>query len=298
MRSFIQRVELDAEEVASVQAAFDSMRRTLYDADFTAFVDEVADRARQLPLRLAVTLAGFRRELGHAGALVVRAFPIPAALRPTPTQMSTSKVADTVGTEAPLIGCALMLGWPIGFADWHGGMRVQNLFPFAALRDAQCASNSVRLDFHTETAFRPTSPDGVMLLCLRPDLERRVETLLADLRIAMTSLCAEIQAEFSRPHFAFRLPDGRLTQPKPIISTGRGRERLDYAEALVGTTAAAENALTMLADSITNCSEAIRLTPGDLLVIDNRHMVHARSPIQAHYDGSDRWLQRVLLRSM
>jgi hypothetical protein len=294
----VQRIDLDLKEAAAIQAAFHCISRTPYDVDFIACVDEIYDRARQLPLRLTAALAGFRRELGHAGALVVSGFPLPAALRPTPTEMSTWTAADALGTEAPLLGCALIMGWPIGFADWHGGMRVQNLFPVAALREVQCASNAVRLHFHTETAFRPTTPDEVMLLCLRSDLERQVETVVADLRVAIKGIGAEVRAEFSRPQFAFRLPDGSLTEPKPIVSTRAGRERLDYAEALVGTTSVAEKALTVLTESIMNCSEAIRLAPGDLLVIDNRHMVHARSSIRARYDGSDRWLQRVLLHSI
>lgn len=297
-RSSVQWVALNSSETAFLRAMFRSVRRTPYDADFAAFVDEVAGHVGQLPARLVAALTSFRRDLGHAGALIVSGIPVPDAIPPTPSMASACTSMDALGSEVPLVGCALLLGWPIGYADWHGGMRVQNLFPVASLRDTQCASNAVRLEFHTETAFRPTTPDGLMLLCLRGDLERRAETIMADLRIAIASLPVDFQEEFGQSQFAFRLSDGQLTEPKPIMYTGSSGERLHYAEALVGTTATARRALAMLAGAIASCSEAVRLIPGDLLVIDNRHMVHARSPLHARYDGSDRWLQRVLLRCL
>ena len=40
---------------------------------------------------------------------------------------------------------------------------------------------------------------------------------------------------------------------------------------------------------------AIKLKPGDLLLIDNRRVLHSRNAFQAHYDGYDRWLQRIYL---
>jgi alpha-ketoglutarate-dependent taurine dioxygenase len=38
------------------------------------------------------------------------------------------------------------------------------------------------------------------------------------------------------------------------------------------------------------------LETGDLLVIDNNKTIHGRKPFQARYDGTDRWVQRILVR--
>jgi alpha-ketoglutarate-dependent taurine dioxygenase len=35
------------------------------------------------------------------------------------------------------------------------------------------------------------------------------------------------------------------------------------------------------------------LEPGDVLIINNRRVVHGRRPFKARYDGTDRWLKRV-----
>ena len=34
----------------------------------------------------------------------------------------------------------------------------------------------------------------------------------------------------------------------------------------------------------------------DLLVIDNEKTIHGRKPFQPRYNGTDRWVQRVLVR--
>jgi len=38
------------------------------------------------------------------------------------------------------------------------------------------------------------------------------------------------------------------------------------------------------------------LETGDLLVIDNNKTIHGRKPFQPKYDGTDRWVQRMLVR--
>ncbi|MFV0320670.1 MAG: TauD/TfdA family dioxygenase, partial [Microbacterium sp.] len=34
---------------------------------------------------------------------------------------------------------------------------------------------------------------------------------------------------------------------------------------------------------------------GDLFLFDNRRVMHARTPFEPRYDGTDRWLQRVII---
>jgi L-asparagine oxygenase len=38
------------------------------------------------------------------------------------------------------------------------------------------------------------------------------------------------------------------------------------------------------------------LEAGDLLIIDNNKTIHGRKPFQPRYDGTDRWVQRMLVR--
>ncbi|MEJ3744943.1 TauD/TfdA family dioxygenase [Actinomycetes bacterium KLBMP 9797] len=44
------------------------------------------------------------------------------------------------------------------------------------------------------------------------------------------------------------------------------------------------------------CGFTVALAPGDLLIVDNDAMVHGRVAFRARYDGTDRWIKRVLVR--
>ena len=36
------------------------------------------------------------------------------------------------------------------------------------------------------------------------------------------------------------------------------------------------------------------MSPGDLLIFDNKRVVHSRTPFTARFDGTDRWLMRTM----
>ena len=66
---------------------------------------------------------------------------------------------------------------------------------------------------------------------------------------------------------------------------------------MVGTDAEAQAALDRLGRAVRAHATAVVLEAGDLLVIDNHRVVHARSPFHARFDGRDRWLQRAFVVS-
>jgi alpha-ketoglutarate-dependent taurine dioxygenase len=67
------------------------------------------------------------------------------------------------------------------------------------------------------------------------------------------------------------------------------------ADLMVGVDAEAEAAIGALVTAIAERHTGAALEPGDLLVVDNSVAVHGRSPFRAHFDGTDRWLQRVFV---
>jgi alpha-ketoglutarate-dependent taurine dioxygenase len=62
---------------------------------------------------------------------------------------------------------------------------------------------------------------------------------------------------------------------------------------MVGLSDEADAALRALRTAANQVKRWVRLDTGDLLVIDNRRAVHARSQFTARFDGTDRWLQRM-----
>ena len=49
-------------------------------------------------------------------------------------------------------------------------------------------------------------------------------------------------------------------------------------------------------EALQRCGRTIPLAPGDIAIVDNDVAVHARRSFRARYDGTDRWLKRVLVR--
>jgi L-asparagine oxygenase len=54
-------------------------------------------------------------------------------------------------------------------------------------------------------------------------------------------------------------------------------------------------ALDTLRKALAQVGIGFHINPGDLLIMDNRLVAHARSFFQPKYDGKDRWLPRIFI---
>jgi alpha-ketoglutarate-dependent taurine dioxygenase len=59
--------------------------------------------------------------------------------------------------------------------------------------------------------------------------------------------------------------------------------------------ARATEALKRFGEALGRCRRTLVLNPGEMLIVDNRRAVHGREPFTASYDGTDRWLVRILV---
>ena len=83
----------------------------------------------------------------------------------------------------------------------------------------------------------------------------------------------------------------------PILSEVEGKLAITYDNFFMrGINIYADLALAELNYAVQKCTKEIVLRTGDLLVIDNSKVIHGRKPFQARYDGTDRWVQRMLVR--
>ncbi|MBO0913083.1 TauD/TfdA family dioxygenase, partial [Streptomyces laculatispora] len=140
-------------------------------------------------------------------------------------------------------------------------------------------------------------------LCLRADHDRRAGMRVAGIRQALPLLTpASRQALFATeflttpppsfgPATATSKPD---VKPRPVLSGAVEDPDIRMAQ-LVTTplTPRATAALTEFGRACEATARTLRLTPGDLVVIDNRVTVHGRTAFHPRYDGADRWLQRT-----
>jgi hypothetical protein len=271
-------------------------------------VDDAFVRAAHdtpLPAAIEAALRAFAADSGDAGTRLLRHMPV-GRVPATPAGPGTATGKDTT-SERTLMAVGGRLGEPVGYLQEHGGGLVQDIVP--ARRDVGrqlSTSSDVTLEWHTETAFHPHKPRYVLLLCLRGDAGAR--TMCCSIADVLPHLDADTVATLHEPRFRTR-PDasfletgveGEYGPPMAVLAEAHdgGRAAFTYDEDLmVGTDPAAQHALDALGAAVRERATSVVLEAGDLLVIDNDRVVHARSPFRARFDGSDRWLQRAFVVS-
>jgi len=155
----------------------------------------------------------------------------------------------------------------------------------------------VFLKFHTEVAFHRWSMDYLMLYRLRQDPEKIAQTVIASVRRILPHLTLDQRQRLSQFQFktevdlSFGGGDGPTV---PVLYGDPSDPYLRYDEDFMkASTPEGERALDELRRAVYVERREIAIEAGDLVVIDNRRDVHARSDFKAHYDGTDRWLLRL-----
>lgn len=261
--------------------------------------------ATAVPLSLIEALRAFGTDPQAKGALLIRGLPLDARLPATPQDGGRAVEKETFVSEAVLLGLTQFLGQPFGFTALKGGELVHNICPVRGSEGTQSNEGSERdFDYHIESAFSELRADHLALYCLRADHEGVAKTTLVSAQRAYERLDPEVQAELRKPNFVTVAPEswkalhaaGKSSAPRPVVLGPETMiELCANLQSTRGTTPEAQAALEALASVLRDPSleEFVRLRPGDLLLVDNRKALHGRSVFRPHYDGQDRWLQRV-----
>jgi L-asparagine oxygenase len=295
-------LELRDDEREQLQSLLDGMQLDP-TAHFERFVQASKLIFQRLPERLRRSLLEFGIRGNLDGVLLLRGLAQDPVLPPTPSHPGAAVSKATFASELWLCVAAAALGEPVGYQQEKGGRILQDLFPTRANAERQSSeSSSVLLAFHTELAFHPFAPDYVLLYGLRPDPYREARTMVASARRFLPSLdpadsnllftrAFRTGIDYSFGNTALQRGTGPLV---PVLYGDRTDPFLRYdLDLMVGETPAARRALAAVRAAIDQVKQELTIEPGDLLVLDNRRSVHARSVFRALFDGRDRWLQRA-----
>ena len=219
---------------------------------------------------------------------------------PTPT--SLEEIPETPQAQKTLKQVAYQHGLPASYKQEQDGKLTQNIFPIRKRETTQISSSSkIDLQLHTESAFHPYSPAFVILMCLREDLN--AVTTFATVDDIVSTLDNETLFCLKEPLFITAIDESFRTHGEPnkniilpILTETTNGLNIQFDEFYMrGKTFQAQEALDKLLESIKTHTKEIVLETGDILVIDNRKVVHGRKSFTAKYDGTDRWLQRMLV---
>ncbi|HET6705516.1 TauD/TfdA family dioxygenase [Amycolatopsis sp.] len=213
----------------------------------------------------------------------------------------------TLGPEADaaalmLLAVLSLLGEPFTFASLYEGRLVQHVTPVPGREDAQTSEGSdTVLAWHVEDAFTEDRCDFFGLLCLRG--EPGAATLLAPARAL--DLPAEVGQVLREPRFVVEPDVAHGAGPTPdlpvtaVLSGSREDPEICfdavYQRPADPADADAADALKVLVAAIDDAAVAHVLEPGQLLIADNRRVVHGRTTFRPRYDGTDRWLLRTMV---
>lgn len=297
----LRDVALTPAERSVTSAVVERLVRTAPEwVDDAAWQARARSRSCHLPVRLLEAIRSFRYDGGLSGRLSVTNLPIDVASLPgTPNEADSVERSVTVPAAiAMLLG--LQLGEVIAYRDEKQGAMVQNVVPVRSLAGSQSNGGSVPLEFHTENAFHPDRPHYVGLLCLRPAHEGQVGTRVASIRRALPLIDDASRAILHEDRFVTAAPPSfRLASrsaPRPVLEGSA--DDPDLCVDFHATTALDEQAaraLARLREALTEVRADLVLSPGDMVFLDNRLVVHGRVGFQPRYDGSDRWLHRVFV---
>ncbi|GLZ35242.1 L-asparagine oxygenase [Lentzea sp. NBRC 105346] len=277
-------------------------------ADLHGFLHIAKAAADQLPAEIARALDDFNAHGSQDGHLVLRGLPVEddADLPPTPTSTPAPTDRPLLTMEAMLAIFGRRLGLHTGYRELRYGTVFHDVYPSPGAHHLSSETSETLLEFHTEMAYHTLQPNYVMLACSRADHERRAATLVASVRNAVPLLSKDVREWlFDRPvpcevDVAFRggVEDpGAIADVKPLYGD-KDDVYLGYDRELLTPKFPHDvEAVEALSKALDEVTEAVYLVPGDVLIIDNFRTTHARTPFTPRWDGHDRWLHRVYIRT-
>lgn len=268
------------------------------------FVDLALDVPKSLPSELYRSITTFRRYAPDGDVLLLRGL-LPNHVTPPATVRSSSALPseDVVKRAALLlVGVMTLFGEPFNYSSLWEGRLVQNLIPVEG-REFYQTSQSSRgmLDWHVEDGFREDRCDYAGLLCIRGDPAGISQYAQArDLRLSPELEAVLRESRFQvRPDPAHELPGEVEPRRLPVLTGPDWAPEIVYdthhIEPIEASDAAAIDALKKLHLSLDEIRGSHAMTMGDMLIFDNKRVVHSRTPFTARFDGSDRWLIRTMV---
>lgn len=205
-----------------------------------------------------------------------------------------------------LLVLASALGTVVSYREQRAGQLFNDIVPVKGFEDEISSQGSrTALGLHRECTFSDVGPDFLGLYCHRGGGAATCVVSAARVAQRLTDQQWEVLSE---PRFATPLPPafrrGGASPAAPVPHCIFSGER-DNPEIRIDTTltrgsdaeaqAVLEELNQIAADD--DLLERLVLEPGDVLFLDNRKCLHGREAFAARFDGSDRWLVRLYVKS-
>jgi L-asparagine oxygenase len=259
-------------------------------------------KSRECSLQIPKKILDHFFQIYENGYILFRNFPVDY-LGETP-EKNTERVAEKTQL-AKIQGILLhVLGEMIAFEAEGDGHLFQDIVPVKEMETLQTSIGSNKeLEIHTEQAFSELRPDFLSLACVRGDPEaftyilpvsQIIDNILEQEKSILWQSLWKTGVDLSFKLLGQEFLKGDIRGPLAILNGTQANPFLIFDQDLMtGITEKAQAKISEIVDIYYKHRIAYCLQPGDILIIDNRKVVHGRSPFSPKYDGKDRFLIRA-----
>ncbi|WP_284747726.1 TauD/TfdA family dioxygenase [Amycolatopsis sp. RTGN1] len=231
-----------------------------------------------------------------ADALVIRRVPL-GRIAKARTPVVHGEARRLGGFEAMCLAIAYLYGTPVGYATQQKGRMINDIVP---LRQQSHVPNhsggfTEKFKFHSEDAFMASPPNFIQLGCVR----NPTKTPLTVSSILPGDIAPEPYAALRSSRYRIGVNPGQGgTQLEPylgaILGGDNARPSLRFNDAETTCLEPGDTSLNSFEETLERNATDVNLEPGDVIIVNNRRLVHARRPYAAKCDGTDRWLLRLV----
>jgi hypothetical protein len=265
-------------ELAAAEAGLDTQPRAIG-----------AQLAPYLPDAVHEAMIGFRQGCDE-GALMMQ------GVGPGEIPDGAETYEDLTTASPMLLGLVSLIATPVAARDEWDGAPLTDIKVTPGLENTVSSKGKGGLPLHQESQHLDHPPDGLALLTVRGGSPTRLAAT-PDIVEAVESADAAVLEVLREPQFRHRLPDSYggdgAGEETAVLLGDESMPELNVDLATTeATTEEGNAALAALAEAVRWVAKDLALTPGTLLVFDNRRWLHGRgSVIEA---SPDRWLVRSL----
>jgi len=264
------------------------------------FCKEAKELSEQIPQRIREHLVEFAEKGSQTGYLLIQTGIENDVLTPLNNQLKVGENTELAKIQAILIHTISEM---IAYEAEGLGCLFQDIVPVKSMSHEQTSVGSnTELEIHTEQAFSKLRPDILCLACLRGDpdaltyilpLHKIMDQMTTEEKLLLREHLWKIGVDLSFKIYGKEFAEGEIRGPIPIIYGEEYDPHLTFDQDLMFSfNETGEYLLKKIENIYYRDRFQHNLTPGEIILIDNRRAVHGRSPFFPKYDGKDRFLVR------
>lgn len=259
-------------------------------------------KARECSKKIPKRILNHFTQIHENGYILFQGIPI-EYLGETP-ENNTERIGEKTQL-AKIQGILLhVLGEMIAYEAEGAGHLFQDVVPVKKMAELQTSIGSNKeLEIHTEQAFSDLRPDFLSLACIRGDptaytyilpVSRILETEHDSGNSILWQPLWKTGVDLSFKLLGQEFLKGDIRGPLAILNGTPEKPQLIFDQDLMtGIIGEAQSKIGEIVDIYYKRRIAHCLQPGEILIIDNRKVVHGRSAFSPKYDGNDRFLVRA-----